>query len=68
MSEAPNETPQMVCAQCDQPLVLGKVPVSYLGNSFEVDLLRCPSCGLTFVPEELALGKMLKVEQSLEEK
>lgn len=58
----------MVCGKCDLPLSLGKVSVSYMGNSFEVDLLRCSQCGLTFIPEELALGKMLKVEQALEEK
>jgi hypothetical protein len=68
MSGAPEQPPQMICGQCDLPLSLGKVAISYLGNSFEVELLRCPGCGLSFVPEELALGKMLKVEQALEEK
>jgi hypothetical protein len=44
------------------------VNVAYLGNAFPVELLRCPQCGLTFVPEELALGKMAEVEQALEDK
>ena len=47
---------------------LGKVTVSYLGSEFPVELLRCPSCGTVFVPEELATGKMLQVEQALEDK
>lgn len=66
MSEA--QAPQLVCGKCNLPLSLGKVAVYYMGNSFEVDLLHCPQCGLTFIPEDLALGKMLKVEQALEEK
>ena len=47
---------------------MGKVNISYLGNVFPVDLLRCPRCGLVFVPEELALGKMADVEKLLEDK
>jgi hypothetical protein len=58
----------LVCAKCQQTLVLGKVTASYMGNSFPVDLLRCPGCGFVYVPEALALGKMLQVEQALEDK
>ena len=57
-----------VCGDCGQSLVPGKVDISYLGNSFPVDLLRCPLCGLVLVPEELALGKMAEVEKALEDK
>ena len=57
-----------VCANCNIPLQLSKVDVSYLGNSFPVDLLKCPNCGLVLIPEELALGKMAEVEKALEDK
>ncbi len=57
-----------VCADCNIPLLLSKVDVSYLGNSFPVDLLKCPNCGLVLIPEELALGKMAEVEKALEDK
>jgi hypothetical protein len=57
-----------VCADCGEPLQLGKVDVSYLGNSFPVDLLKCPRCGQVLIPEELALGKMAEVEKALEDK
>lgn len=57
-----------VCADCNEPMLLGKVDVSYLGNSFPVDLLKCPKCGLVLIPEELALGKMAEVEKALEDK
>lgn len=57
-----------MCADCGVELALGKVDISYLGNSFPVDLLKCPSCGLVLIPEDLALGKMVEVEKSLEDK
>jgi hypothetical protein len=57
-----------VCAKCGEPLVAGKVTVAYLGSAYPVDLLKCPKCGLVFVPEGLALGKMVEVEKSLEDK
>jgi hypothetical protein len=60
--------PELQCAKCRLTLVAGKVTVSYLGNSFPVDLQRCPGCGFTYVPEALAVGKMLLVEQALEDK
>jgi len=57
-----------LCTECELPLEVGKVNVSYLGGTFPVDLLRCPRCGMVFVPEELALGKMADVEKLLEDK
>ncbi|HVO20684.1 MAG TPA: hypothetical protein VMU15_15600 [Anaeromyxobacter sp.] len=56
------------CARCKVPLVQGKVTVSYLGNEFPLELLRCPSCGFVLVSEALATGKMLQAEQALEDK
>ena len=66
-AEAAASTP-WVCAKCGEALVLSKVTVSYLGNAYPVDLWKCPTCGLVLVPEDLALGKMLEVEKSLEDK
>jgi len=59
---------ELVCAKCQLPMVLGKVKATYLGSSFEVELPRCPSCGFVYVSEALAQGKMLQVEQALEDK
>ena len=58
----------LVCGACGVPLEIGKVEASYLGQSFPVELPRCPSCGFVYVSEDLALGRMLKVEQALEDK
>ncbi len=59
---------RLICGKCNRELVRGKVTVSYLGNSFPVELMKCAGCGMAFVPEDLATGKMLRVEQALEDK
>ncbi|MCK9238762.1 DVU_1557 family redox protein [Desulfocurvus sp.] len=56
------------CAACGQSLVMAPAVLEYMGSRFEVELPRCPACGLTLVPEDLALGKMLEVEKLLEDK
>ena len=40
----------------------------YLENGFPVEMPVCPKCGFVYVPEELALGKVLAVERALEDK
>ncbi len=64
----PSKYEGWVCANCNIPMQLGKVDISYLGNSFPVDLLKCPNCGVVLIPEEMALGKMAEVEKALEDK
>ncbi len=56
------------CTRCDMPLETGSVNIAYLGSTFPVDLLRCPVCRQVFIPEDLALGKMVEVEKVLEDK
>lgn len=58
----------LVCVTCDVALESGRVEATYLGQTFPVELPRCPKCGFVYVSEELALGRMLKVEQALEDK
>lgn len=55
------------CA-CGEKLKPKKVNVEYLNSVFTVELLACDKCGLVLIPETLALGKMLAVEQLLEDK
>ncbi len=59
---------QWSCSACSEPLQPAPVELEYIDSLFNVELPRCPSCGLTLVPEGLALGKMLEVEKLLEDK
>ncbi|MFH0728588.1 MAG: hypothetical protein V2B19_19900 [Pseudomonadota bacterium] len=59
---------QWICAKCRTPLANVKVPVYYLGNSFSVEMLKCPGCGTAMVTEEMAVGKMAEAERLLEDK
>ena len=61
-------TPKLICKKCQQEMVMSKVNVTYLGANFPIELLKCPGCGIVYVPESLATGKMEQVEQSLEDK
>jgi hypothetical protein len=65
---APREAEEWECAACGIPLEMAKVEVGYMGSKYPVNLPRCPRCGLVFVPEQLALGKMAEVEKLLEDK
>ncbi len=56
------------CAHCDTPLSPGKVSLDYMGSRFTVELMRCPTCGFVYIPEDLAMGKMAEVEGILEDK
>lgn len=62
------QPPNIECVKCGIKVTLGKVTVSYLGTSFPVELYKCSKCGMVFIPEELATGKMEQVEKALEDK
>jgi len=65
--ENTNEAP-LVCCKCDKVFVKAKVTASYLGSEFPIEMWKCPGCGVVYVPESLATGKMLRVERALEDK
>ncbi len=58
----------MICSLCNIKMKPGKVTLSYLGSTFPVELNRCEKCGMVYIPEELATGKMDQVEKTLEDK
>jgi uncharacterized OB-fold protein len=39
-----------------------------MDKHFNQELLRCPSCGQVYIPEEMVREKILEVEQIMEEK
>lgn len=59
---------RIVCGKCQLPLANAKTRLTYQGVNFEAELLRCPTCGQVFVPEDLALGRLHEVEITLEDK
>ena len=59
---------ELLCARCNVKLETAKTEFAYMGHTFHTDLPRCPNCGLVFIPEDLAKGKMADVEMELEDK
>lgn len=68
MNTDKNKNKAWLCGKCQQAMILEKTTVKYLGGHFEVDLLKCPQCKMVLIDEALARGKMLEVEQNLEDK
>ena len=68
MNYETGQTSHWICDKCKEKLIPGKVKATYLSGNFEVELMRCPVCHNVFISEELALGKMLEVEKTLEDK
>lgn len=56
------------CGRCGEPLEMGQVVLAYMGSEFTVELPQCAKCGMVWVSEELATGKMAEVEKILEDK
>jgi hypothetical protein len=61
-------TGEILCAKCGVPLKLHPVTLGYMTSTFPVELPACPKCGFIYIPEELAVGRILHVERSLEDK
>ena len=57
-----------ICDKCKVEMELIEAKFSYLDRSFHHKVPRCPKCGQVYVPEDLAKGRMSKVEAALEEK
>lgn len=58
----------VLCARCAVALEPTQVSLAYMGSEFKETFPRCPVCGQVFIPEDVAIGKMLQVEKSLEDK
>jgi uncharacterized Zn finger protein len=57
-----------ICEACGVELEPMEVRFSYLGRDFRHTALRCPVCGIVYISEELATGRMREVETALEDK
>ena len=59
---------KLLCEKCQVEMLPLELEFSYLKRSFHHEVLRCPSCGQVYVPEDLATGRMSEVETLLEDK
>ncbi len=57
-----------ICAKCEAPLAIATVKLTYLDETFAVDLPSCPLCQRVLVNEEQAVSKMALAERMLEDK
>jgi hypothetical protein len=56
------------CAVCEVDLEMAAVKLTYLDETFAVDLPACPSCQRVLISEETAVQKMALAEKMLEDK
>jgi uncharacterized protein with PIN domain len=56
------------CCLCGIDMEMGQAAFAYMDKHFNHELLRCPSCGQVYIPEEMVREKILEVEQIMEEK
>jgi hypothetical protein len=61
----PSLEDKIICVSCYIELKAKTVTSHILAEVFP---LSCPKCGFTYMPEELAVGKMIRVEKLLEDK
>jgi len=64
----PEENETLICERCGVNMEPMEAEFSYLDRSFRHRVMRCPDCGLPYVPEPLARGRMRIVEMALEDK
>ncbi len=57
-----------ICDRCDVELEPIEAQFKYLDHLFRHKIPRCPRCGLFFIPEDLARGRIREVEIALEDK
>jgi len=64
---AMNES-NLICLKCNCKLEYENTNMYYMEYKLAEKFLRCPVCKQVYIPEEIALGKMVEVEESLEDK
>ena len=59
---------RLICARCNVTLEKTETKFDYLGHKFTHTIPVCPVCGMVYVSEELAGGRIAEVETMLEDK
>jgi YgiT-type zinc finger domain-containing protein len=63
-----DEQKKLFCCKCQKEMEIKRTDFTYLDHSFFTDLPRCPECGMVYISEELAKGRISDVEMQLEDK
>ena len=58
----------LICLKCNCKLEYENTNLYYITYTVSEKFLRCPQCKQVFIPEEIVLGKMVEVEETLEDK
>jgi hypothetical protein len=58
----------LICLKCNCNLEYATTNLYYLTYKVSEKFLQCPQCKQVFIPEEIVLGKMVEVEETLEDK
>ena len=58
----------LICLKCNCTLALDHTNLYYMGHRLTDKFLRCPQCKQVYIPEDIVMGKMAEVEESLEDK
>ena len=59
---------KLTCGKCQANLEPKQLSLRYMGRGFNVEVPRCPVCGLVYLSRELVEGRMAEVEENLEGK
>ena len=58
----------LMCLKCNCKLEYENTSLHYIQYTVSEKFLRCPICKQVYIPEEIVLGKMVEVEETLEDK
>jgi uncharacterized protein with PIN domain len=68
MNEEREQKQEMICELCNVKLEPMEAHFTYLKRTFRHIVPRCPVCGIVYIPEDTAEGRMKQVETALEDK
>ena len=56
------------CFKCNEKTETAEIKLLYLDIEAKQEGIRCPKCGAKYITEEVALEKLAKGEQMIEQK
>lgn len=56
------------CNKCRVEMEEALINISYLGVDGQIEGLKCPKCGASYITEDIATGKLARGEKLIEEK